>query len=112
MQNENVTKILQGVIQQLEEKAVGLGTVTHAGLQDAITKILKEAGVIRVMEFIENPAPKVPHEMWQQVPIPIPFIIGVVNFTTFRRLFSSLPVVCSKRGGIGVSEMSPMDILL
>ena len=61
-QNENVTKIVQGVMQQLEEKAVGLGTVTHAGLQDAIMKGLKEAGVMRVIEFIENPAPKVPQE--------------------------------------------------
>jgi len=36
-----VQKIVEGVTKVLEEKAVGLGTVTYAGLSDAIRSVWK-----------------------------------------------------------------------
>ena len=54
-QNENVQKIVEGVTKVLEEKAVGLGTVTYAGLSDAIKKCVEEGGIMRGVEAIENP---------------------------------------------------------
>ena len=55
VQQQNIQLIIEGVMQKLEEKAVGLGTVTQVGLSDTIMKCLEEAGVMRVVRAIENP---------------------------------------------------------
>ena len=55
IQNENVEKIINGVMEKLEEKAVGLGTVTQSGLTEALMKCLEDAGVMRIVRNIENP---------------------------------------------------------
>lgn len=55
VQNQNVVRIVEGVLEKLEEKAIGLGTVTTAGLSDAIMKCLEEGGVMRIVRALENP---------------------------------------------------------
>jgi len=55
LQNENIKRIIDGVMAKLEEKAVGLGTVTEAGVERTVMKCLEVAGVMRVLSSIENP---------------------------------------------------------
>ena len=44
-----------GVAQILEERAIGAGTVTRDGLQTMITTCLRDAGVMNILERLENP---------------------------------------------------------
>ena len=45
-QNENIQLIINGVMKELEAKAVGLGTVTQAGLKESLMSCLEDAGVM------------------------------------------------------------------
>jgi hypothetical protein len=42
------------VIVNLEEKFVGLGTVTQSGLTDALMKCLEDAGVMKIVRNLET----------------------------------------------------------
>ena len=49
---------------KLEEKAVNLGTVTHAGLEESIMKCFEKSGVMQLVRNMENP----PHSMETSIP--------------------------------------------
>lgn len=52
--DKNVVRTIDGIMQQLEDKAVGLGTVTQVGLSNALTKCLENAGLMKLVANIEN----------------------------------------------------------
>ena len=54
-QNENIQLIINGVMKELEAKAVGLGTVTQAGLKESLMNCLEDAGVMRIVRRLDNP---------------------------------------------------------
>ena len=56
VQNQNVSRIVDAIMAKLEEKAIGLGTVTHAGLEDTLMKCLEKSGVMKLVRNIENPS--------------------------------------------------------
>ena len=49
-----VPKIVQGVTAVLEEKAVGLGTVTTNGLKEMLAQVLRETGVEELVQSARN----------------------------------------------------------
>jgi hypothetical protein len=55
-QSENVQRIIEGVMKELEARAVGLGTVTQSGLKESLMHCLEEAGVMRVVRQMETPS--------------------------------------------------------
>ena len=54
-QNENIQLIINGVMKELEAKAVGLGTVTQAGLKESLMSCLEDAGVMQIVRRMDNP---------------------------------------------------------
>ena len=54
-QNENIQLIINGVMKELEAKAVGLGTVTQAGLKESLMSCLEDAGVMWIVRRMDNP---------------------------------------------------------
>jgi len=56
VQNQNVSRIVDAIMAKLEEKAIGLGTVTHADLEDTLMKCLEKSGVMKLVRNIENPS--------------------------------------------------------
>ena len=52
-----VPKIIQGVTDVLEQKAVGLGTVTTHGLKEMLERVLRESGVEELVQSARNGRP-------------------------------------------------------
>ena len=64
VQNQNITRIVDAIMAKLEEKAIGLGTVTHAGLEESIMKCFEKSGVMQLVRNMEN----TPHSMETSIP--------------------------------------------
>jgi hypothetical protein len=54
--NDLPQKINSGLIEILEERAIGAGAVTRDGLLELLNIALRDAGVIRLVERMENPS--------------------------------------------------------
>ena len=82
-------------LDELGKKAVGLGTINPAGLEDVIMNCLQEAGMMRVVDTIENPAPIVnesnnaPQDR-SQLNSSKQFIVRVGKCITFQKISSFL----------------------
>ena len=87
-----VPKIIQGVTDVLEQKAVGLGTVTTHGLKEMLERVLRESGVEELVQSARNGRP-----------------IGVIEE---RAVNVERPVVCSYHMWGDQMHMVPEDFEL
>ena len=96
---------------KLEEKAIGLGTVTHAGLEESIMKCFEKSGVMQLVRNMEN----TPHSMETSMPVLllVNFLctLGEGNCIIFQKILPSQREVFLKHGGIGVWAMNLKGIL-
>ena len=53
--NSNRINVVQDIIQELENRAIGAGTVTYDGLQRMIQTCLSEAGINEAVQAIREP---------------------------------------------------------
>jgi hypothetical protein len=54
--------VVEGVVRELEDRAIGAGTVTRDGLRDLLKTTLQESGLMSVLDMIQNPAMHVNNE--------------------------------------------------
>jgi hypothetical protein len=83
-QDDNVSRIIAGVVRELEIRAIGAGTVTRDGLKESLMECLEEAGVMRVVRGIESPSvaesiPSVNSTVAQRFPIDVKLPVGSVS---------------------------------
>lgn len=52
--NETSDKLLEKLLKELELRALGAGTVTYHGLEEAIKRSMKESGINKIVEEVRN----------------------------------------------------------
>ncbi len=65
-QEGNMKKIIDGIILELEKRAIGAGTVTRDGLKESLMSCLEEAGVMKVVKQLNTPT--INEELGDEVP--------------------------------------------
>ena len=61
-QQEGIKKTIDGVMNELEQRAISAGTVTREGLRESLIECLQEDGVMQLVQMTNEPPAEVPRE--------------------------------------------------